>query len=190
MGLDKMCLHQTRLIFTVIAMEKRLILFRHGKSDWATQFQTDHDRPVASRGIQAAKVMGKLLATAGRVPDSVVTSSALRAKTTAEIAAESGKWTCPIRVTHDLYEATSDQALRVIRQEPDSTDTLMLVGHEPTWSDLTCRLIGGGRVTVPTAILIGIDFELESWSQVAYGLGSLSWLMPPKFFTEGNFSGL
>ncbi|HEY9878126.1 MAG TPA: histidine phosphatase family protein [Leptolyngbyaceae cyanobacterium] len=171
-------------------MEKRLILFRHGKSDWDAQFPADHERPVAERGMRAAEVMGKLLAASGQVPDSVVTSSAVRAKTTAEIAAKAGQWTCPLRVTSDLYEATPDQALRVIRQEPDSTNTLMLVGHEPTWSDLTRKLIGGGQITVPTAVLIGIDFELQSWSQVAFGLGTLAWLMPPKFFTEGNFPDL
>ncbi|HEY9761172.1 MAG TPA: histidine phosphatase family protein [Trichocoleus sp.] len=173
-----------------LPMEKRLILFRHGKSDWDAQFPSDHERPVAKRGIQAAKVMGKLLAAAGQVPDSVVTSSAVRAKTTAEIAAKAGQWSCPMRVTPELYEATSEQALQVIQQEPDSTNILMLVGHEPTWSELTRRLIGGGHVTVPTAVLIAIDFEVNSWVQVTFGSGSLTWLMPPKFFTEGNFPTL
>lgn len=171
-------------------MEKHLILFRHGKSDWATAFQSDHERPVAKRGIKAAKTMGKLLATAGQVPDAVVTSSAVRAKTTAALAAEAGGWNCPLRVTDQLYEATSEQVLDVIQQEPDTTTTLMLVGHEPTWSMLTSALIGGGQVIFPTAAMVRIDFELERWEQVGFGRGQLAWLLIPKFFTEGDFEGL
>ncbi|MBD2258670.1 histidine phosphatase family protein [Pseudanabaena sp. FACHB-2040] len=171
-------------------MEKHLILFRHGKSDWAAEFQRDHERPVAKRGIKAAKAMGKLLAAAGQVPDSIVSSSAVRAKTTAELAAEAGGWGCPLRVTDQLYEATPEEVMTVIQQEPDTTRTLMLVGHEPTWSELTGRLIGSGRVLFPTAAMVRIDFELSSWEQIAFGLGQLVWLIPPKLFTEGDFEGV
>ena len=33
-------------------MDKRLLLFRHGKSDWAADFDSDHERPLAKRGRQ------------------------------------------------------------------------------------------------------------------------------------------
>ena len=167
-------------------MEKSLILFRHGKSDWAAAFQSDHERPVAKRGIKAAKTMGKLLAAAGQVPAAIVTSSALRARTTAELAAEAGSWNCPMRITDELYESTPERVLEVIRQEPDTTNTLMLVGHEPTWSGLTGRLTGGSQVVFPTAAMVRIDFDLSGWDQIAFGRGQLVWLLPPKLFTEGE----
>lgn len=168
-------------------MGKQLILFRHGKSDWEGDFGNDHERPVAKRGIKAAKVMGRLLTKAAQQPDAIITSSAARARTTIEIAAQTGHWSAPIRITDSLYEASPAQVLEVIHQEPDTTERLMLVGHEPTWSELTSHLIGGGRIGVPTAALVGIEFELDAWSKVEYGLGLLFWLMPPRFFTDGDF---
>lgn len=168
-------------------MKKQLILFRHGKSDWNTETSADHDRPVAKRGIKAAKVMGRLLTLAHRAPDSVVTSSAVRARTTVELAAEAGNWTCPIRVTDDLYEATPAKVLQVMHQEPDTTHTLLFAGHEPTWSEMAARLIGGGNIEFPTAAMACIGFEIPSWTAANFGAGTLQWFLRPKFFTEGDF---
>ena len=168
-------------------MTKRLILFRHGKSDWDTPFGTDHERPVAKRGVKAAKAMGQFLAKAGQLPDAIVTSSAVRAQTTVEIAMEAGRWRCPCQVTDDLYEATSQQVLGVIQQQADTAQTLLLAGHEPTWSTLTAHLMGGGQVNVPTAAMVCLEFEVDRWEQVEFGLGYLAWLVPPKLFTQGDF---
>lgn len=168
-------------------MTKRLILFRHGKSDWEANFQADHERPVAKRGIKAARVMGKLLAIAHQCPDSVVTSSAVRAKTTVELAAQAGDWQCPIRVTSDLYEAQPAAVLAIIQAEPDTTKTLLLAGHEPTWSTVSSRFIGGGSLDFPTAGMVCIEFDVSHWQQVCFGCGTLNWMLHPKFFTEGEF---
>ena len=169
-------------------MGKRLILLRHGKSDWKADFQNDHARPLAKRGIKAAKTMGKLLATAEQVPDTVITSSAVRAHSTVKLAVQSGKWGCPIQVTDALYGADAATVLAVIQQVPDSIQTLLLAGHEPTWSHLTLRLMGGGQIHFPTATMVRLDFDVDSWTQVAYGQGTLIWLLPPRLFTEGKFN--
>lgn len=167
-------------------MTKHLIFFRHGKSDWDATFSRDHDRPVAERGIVAAKTMGKLLAAMGKVPDLAITSSAVRARTTLELAVNAGAWNCPTAVTEDLYEVDVGQVIRFIHQQSNSCESLMLVGHEPTWSDTTSYLIGGGTVRVPTAAMVCLEFEVETWTQVEYGRGTLLWLLPPKLFTQAK----
>ncbi|MBD2106269.1 histidine phosphatase family protein [Nodosilinea sp. FACHB-13] len=164
-------------------MTKQLILFRHGKSDWNVGNGRDRDRPVAERGIIAAKTMGKLLAAAGKVPDLAITSSAVRARTTLEIAMEAGHWPCPMSVTDDLYEASIDQVLQVIYAVPDHHRSLMLVGHQPTWSDAASFFLGGGIVHMPTAAMVCLEFEITTWSQIDYGRGTLLWLLPPRLFT-------
>ena len=73
---------------------KTLILFRHGKSDWNTDYAADHDRPLAKRGRNAAATMGAMLARIEQVSDRVLTSSAVRARETVELAAEAGGWKC------------------------------------------------------------------------------------------------
>ncbi|SVD23980.1 uncharacterized protein METZ01_LOCUS376834, partial [marine metagenome] len=55
---------------------RSVIMFRHGKSDWDADYGPDHDRPLAKRGIKAAKKMGKYLAGLDQVPHIVVSSTA------------------------------------------------------------------------------------------------------------------
>ncbi|MFH7242270.1 MAG: SixA phosphatase family protein [Spirulina sp.] len=165
-------------------MTKHLILFRHGKSDWEASFNRDHDRPVAERGQRAAQTMGRWLAAVDRVPSLAITSSAVRAKTTLELAMAAGPWDCPTQVTSDLYEATVDTVLGVIQRQSDTYHSLMLVGHEPTWSDTLTYLMGGGTVRMPTAAMACLGFEVDHWAQVGQGRGTLLWLMPPKLLTS------
>ena len=171
-------------------MEKQLILFRHGKSDWTADWQADHNRPLAKRGIKAAKTMGRLLTAAAQVPNAVITSSAVRAASTVELAAKAGGWDCPIEVTDALYAADPAQVLTEIQQVSDAIQTLLLAGHEPTWSTLAARLIGGGQIRFPTAAMVRIDFDVNAWNQVDFGRGALIWLLQPKFFTQGKFNPL
>lgn len=166
-------------------MTKRLLLFRHGKSDWTASYGRDHDRPVAQRGVMAAKTMGEQLTAMGQVPEFALTSSAVRARTTLELAHQAGDWDCLTAVTGELYEATVAQVIGVIRQQPDQYPSLMLVGHEPTWSE-TIAYLGGGTVRMPTAAIACLEFDISRWSQVDQGRGTLLWLLPPKLFTQAK----
>jgi phosphohistidine phosphatase len=163
---------------------KTLILFRHGKSDWDSTYEADFDRPLARRGRKAARRMGRFLSDIGLVPDSVVASSALRARDTADLAASEGGWRADIRTTPVLYESTPDVVLDLIRAEPGSTNVLLLVGHEPTWSETAGRLIGNGHLRVPTAAMVCITFDLDDWALAGFGSGELAWLITPKMITN------
>ncbi|GIV60715.1 MAG: phosphohistidine phosphatase [Rhodothermaceae bacterium] len=160
---------------------KTLLFFRHGKSDWEAAYDHDHERPLAKRGRKAARRMGRFLAGIEQYPDAVITSSAVRARTTLELAAKAGAWpACPVRVTRALYEAAPDDLLREVRQETDDTGRLMLVGHEPAWSQTISAFIGGGTLRFPTAALARIDLNVAHWADAAFGQGTLIWLVIPK----------
>ena len=159
---------------------RSLILFRHGKSDWNASFASDHERPLANRGKEAALCMGRLLSQTGQVPQLAVSSSALRARATLQLAVRAGRWHCPMRVEDALYGNSVDGILNWIKSLDDNPESLLLTGHEPTWSELAGRLIGEGNVRVPTATMLRIDFEIEDWRQIKSGRGQLKWLIPPK----------
>lgn len=167
---------------------KSLILLRHGKSDWKDEGLPDQERPLARRGLKSAKAMGLFLGKALQRPDSAVTSAAVRARSTLQEVFRGGGWQCPFRVTDALYEADPEHVLEEIRQEPDATETLLLVGHEPAWSHLASRLIGGGTVAVPTGCALRIDLDVSSWKDVDFGGGKLAWLLPPRLFTDGEIA--
>lgn len=159
---------------------KSLLLLRHGKSNRDTPNQIDHDRPLARRGRRAASMMGRYLAALAEVPDLVCSSSAIRARDTAQRAAEAGDWPCRIEVSESLYHASPDQVLDVARKTDPAVARLLLAGHEPTWSVLAGRLIGAASVRFPTAAIARIDLAIENWREADYGKGTLIWLVTPK----------
>jgi phosphohistidine phosphatase len=120
----------------------RLLLMRHAKSAWEADTD-DHGRPLNRRGTGAARTMGHLLTAIGEVPDLVVTSSAVRAHTTALLAAEAGGWEANVHVESDLYLPDVDTVLDVVGRVGRGVGRVMLVGHEPAWGAVVARLTGG-----------------------------------------------
>ena len=173
---------------------KRLILFRHGKSDWHAPYGSDPERPLNQRGVRAAETMGRLLARTGLAPDHAIASSAVRARTTLELAHSAGDWECSTEWSDALYGTTAGGALAVAAVAPAGCVSLMLVGHEPTWSQLA-RHLTGGHVTVKTATVIGIDLPIDLPSMALQTMvravtiaihtrGSLAVVLQPRNFTD------
>lgn len=154
-----------------------LLIMRHAKSDWDAPFGHDAERPLAERGIRAAGRMGKFITDAGMTPDAAIASPAVRARTTLELAAQAGAWTCPIGVEPGIYGGSPGSILDLIRAQV--AETVIIVGHEPTWSTLTGRLIGTARVRFPTAAVACIGF-VSPWSATDFGRGELQWFVPPR----------
>jgi phosphohistidine phosphatase len=163
---------------------KRVLLLRHGKSDWDSDTGDDRDRPLAKRGQRAARVMGRLLTRSALVPDVAVTSSAVRARVTLELAMKAGGWDCPVQVSEALYGEGPYAVIDEIGRQSDEATTLLLVGHEPTWSETLGLLVGGGRHRVPTGALAGIDLDIERWADVGPGAGQLAILFPPRLIAD------
>ena len=161
---------------------KTILLLRHGKSDWGTP-APDHERPLAKRGRKAAALVGRFLARAGELPDVVITSSALRARDTVDRAIRAGAWERPVSVRDALYESSLEAVLAEIRGQDDAVQSVLLAGHEPTWSELASGLCGGARLRLPTAAVARIDVGVERWQEVEPGRGELVWLLTPKLLS-------
>jgi len=168
-------------------MSKRIFIYRHGKSDWAAAYGSDHDRPLAQKGIESAKTMGRVLRLSGQVPELVITSSATRAKQTLEISKEEGKWKCEVTENKLLYYGSYEEIFKLLKNLSDKYSSVMLVGHEPKCSNLTSHLIGGGVLTFKTATMARIDFIIDEWSMLHPGGGELRWMQNPSLYTKGDF---
>lgn len=163
-----------------------LILMRHAKSDWEASFELDARRPLSARGRAAADTMGRVLTAAGRVPDFILTSPAVRAFTTAEMAAAAGGWSAEVMVVDDLYGGGPADVLAAVKAVPGPSIRVLVVGHEPTWSETVSVLAGGGRVRMPTAAAAGLETLVSSWEAIGPGTCRLRWLLPPRLFTDGT----
>ena len=124
--------------------------------------------------------MGRALTALDQVPDQIVSSTALRARDTVARAANAGGWTSPVVTTRRLYEASPSGVLEVVSGLDENVDRVLLAGHEPTWSELTGSLVGGAQVRFPTAALARIDLEIDRWTVVRFGAGTLVWLLTPR----------
>ena len=93
---------------------KNLLVMRHAKSDWGVASGGDHDRVLARRGIKAARKVGRFLTESGTIPDLILSSTAVRALTTAELANEAGEWGCTIVTNRDLYASDPDRVIEAI----------------------------------------------------------------------------
>ena len=164
---------------------KTVMLLRHGKSDWGSDTGDDRDRPLAKRGQRAARVMGELLGGGGLAPDAAITSPAVRARTTLELAMKAGGWMCPVQVSEALYGEGPHAVLEEVAKLPGDVTRVLLVGHEPTWSEITGLLVGGGNHRVPTGALVAIDLDVDTWADAAPGQGQLAFLLPPRLL-EGE----
>ncbi len=171
------------------AQVKRIYVLRHGKSDWSSEYAADHDRPLKGRGVRAARLMGRFLAATGREPDVVVSSSAVRAITTARLAAEAGNWGCDVRVEPSLYGASRARVLQEIRSLDATIDSVLVAGHQPTCSDVVGSLIGSAEIRFPTAAMACIDVPTARWDAVEFGRGFLVWLVTPKLLAGAGFNG-
>ncbi len=147
---------------------KTLMVSRQAKSSWKDECLSDHDRPLNGRGERAAPRMGKLIRQEGLTPDVIVCSTAVRAKRTAELAAESSGFSGRFHFLDDLYLATASAALNLVRQLPDELSIAMLVAHNPGLEDLVQRF-SGIPIMMPTAALAHIRFPYDTWSLVAPG---------------------
>lgn len=161
---------------------KRLVVFRHGKSDWYAPSPSDHDRPLNKRGRRSARTMGVVLAEANQAPQHIISSTATRARTTAELARTAGDWSSTLELTDQLYGTSVDGALQVVAGSDPDIDHLMLVGHEPTWSALVAHLTGAS-VQIKTATVVAIDLLLNGWGRAETARGEIAYVLQSRLFT-------
>lgn len=153
------------------------LLMRHAKSDHPTGV-ADVDRPLATRGVRDAAAVGRAITGFGAAPDTILTSPAVRARTTAELAKQAGGWSAPVRVIEDLYDGGVRAVLEAIAAAGGGR--VLAVGHEPTWSMATEALIGGGSITMVTAAVACI----ESHGGPEVGRGRLRWMIHPRLLAD------
>lgn len=159
---------------------KTLLVLRHAKSSWKDQSLSDHDRPLNTRGKQDAPRMGALIRKADLVPDLIISSSAKRARKTAQAVSEAGGYEDEIVYTRNLYHAWADQFVSELSKISDDFDCVMVVGHNPGMEDLI-EEISGEWVRMPTAALAQIELKINHWSDIALdGEGELANIWLPK----------
>ena len=160
---------------------RRLILMRHAKSDWS-HGNSDHDRPLNPRGRGAAEALGNWLRTEGLLPDAVLCSTAARTRETCALL--NLPESCAVEHLRQLYLAEPDEIIATLRQRA-SGDTLLLVAHNPGIAAAAALLLQqtpnqGAFDRYPSGATTVMDFDIDSWADLAPGTGTLHAFTVPK----------
>ena len=161
---------------------KSVILFRHGKSDWDAKYDSDHDRPLAKRGIRDAKRMGKFLSKRSEVPELILSSTALRTMETTKLAIETGNWDVDVELEKKIYGASLEEIINIIKSQDNKYNSICLVGHEPILSTIITLIDNKKKIKFPTATMARISCFTSDWKRVLLEPDKckLDWFYKPK----------
>jgi phosphohistidine phosphatase len=160
---------------------KTLIIVRHGKSSWAYPDLEDFYRPLKPRGINDAFAIGEELLQQDVFPDLILSSPAIRAMNTAIIIARKLDFPLQrIRANEGIYEASTYQLLQLIGNVENTIETLMIFGHNPSFTSLINQLQSESLYNLPTCGVFAIELPINAWSEVVSSKGTKLFSLFPK----------
>jgi phosphohistidine phosphatase len=165
---------------------KTLYILRHAKAERDSASGRDFDRPLAERGWNDARAIGREMRRRGLDPDAVAASPAKRAAETLA-AVEEGHGAVPASYDRRIYDASADALLDIVREADDEAKRLLLVGHNPGFQLLLLRLTAddpqGLRESAgekfPTAALAVVELPVDEWRKVKEGAGQITAMIRP-----------
>jgi phosphohistidine phosphatase len=162
------------------------MLLRHGKSDWHVGASGDFSRPLAKRGEEASKRIGRWLLDHDLLPEYIISSPATRASRTADnVCAVTGIAESALSTDERLYLADVSSLLEVIHQCLPAAGSLMIVGHNPGLEELLEYLcddpapVPANEKLMPTASLALLQFN-GAWSELTADSACLQRLVRPR----------
>ena len=169
-------------------MKRTLLILRHAHAAGERGGADDFDRPLSARGERDAAEAGAELRARGRSPDLILCSPARRTRATAQAVLDA-LWEPPaaprpgaVRYEPELYNAPLPVLMRFVRECPEQTGCLLLVGHNPGLDDLLEHLAdeppprkANGKL-MTTAALACLETDAP-WSGLGQGGAHLTALL-------------
>jgi phosphohistidine phosphatase len=152
----------------------RLYFLRHGIAEDRRPDLPDARRRLTPEGIDEMKAVGRGMKALGLKFDAILTSPLLRARETAEIAADALGAREVLREEPLLASGAGFSDVIRSLEGTGGRAHVLLVGHEPDFSEAVSELIGGGAVRMKKAALACVDA-----SALRPGAGELRWLLEP-----------
>ena len=164
---------------------KNLYLTRHAKSSWSNPGLADIERPLNGRGKKAAPLMGKLIVDKGEKPELLISSPANRAFSTAKVfASVMGLHETDVLIKDTIYGAGVHQLLNLVQDVDDLYNSIMLFGHNPTFTSFGNMVSGENIMNIVTCGVVRIDFEFSSWKNIDFNSGRMIYYEYPKKYTD------
>ena len=150
---------------------KNLYILRHAKSSWDDFTLKDFDRPLSTRGIQDAELMGNYFKSKRKVLDLVLSSPSKRTEETLEHFFI--KTSQNIIFNESIYHSSEQNIYSVIKDVEKNINSLMIVGHNPSMHEFSESFSGQFIEKFSTCSLASFEFE-DEWINVCENLGTLT----------------
>jgi phosphohistidine phosphatase len=166
-----------------------LTLLRHAKSSWDDAIARDFDRPLNKRGEKAARVMGLWVKREGLTFDHVVASPAVRVIDTIDEFVKGSGIRIDANWDRRIYLASSATLMDVLRDQPDSARSVLMVGHNPGMEDLVFDIVpedSGSPLRAivwekyPTGAIARMELGIDRWADVDHKCGKLTHFIRPR----------
>lgn len=161
---------------------KQLILSRHAKTEVIRYDISDFERNLTNRGINDSALVSSHLFDKGIQTDLIISSTANRAIATARLFAHRFNIELDQIVQIDqLYDGFSTQEfLEMLQKKAGQHERVWVFGHNPDIASWASKLLDEGYLNVPTGTAIGIEFDVENWSDIDARSGKLAHYTTPK----------
>jgi phosphohistidine phosphatase len=162
-----------------VDQRRTLFVLRHAQTEDSRPGSRDSERRLTPDGERDAQQVGAHLRNQGIKIDTVLCSSAVRARQTFELL-ELGDQLNPARVeiADRFYNAGGDTLMNAVRELPEDCQVALLIGHAPGAPSLVHELtdpatsnpeaVNAIESRFPAAALAQLEFEGD-WSQVDSG---------------------
>lgn len=154
---------------------KALLLMRHGKSSWK-DVKKDEDklRPLTKKGEKDVEKMSELLEEKDILPQIILTSTAKRARETANVFLDQ----CCEEITYialdALYLAEPPTVINALKTTPDQAERVIVIGHNPGLEGLLQHLTGEVE-SLPTSSIAYLELPIEHWSDLSMETHAGKW---------------
>lgn len=136
----------------------------------------DEKRPLDSDGVQQCTQMGRILSSMEVGVDAIISSPLKRATQTAALIANEIGYESKLHIENALRPEAKYDHFREMLRDYSKHEAIMVVGHNPNFSDFLGRTIAGGGERAHVDMRKGSVAKVES-KQKKY---VLDWLLTPR----------
>ena len=160
---------------------KTLYIVRHAKSSWNFPELSDEERPLLEKGKKRTRKIINFLQEKDVSVDLIISSHATRALETARIIAHGIGYTVDnIRISQQVYYASADQLYDQFFDLSDDIQSLMIVGHNPAFTNFANHFLDKKIDWLPTSGVVSVTFDTNIWVNLPLAKRKMNFIIYPK----------
>lgn len=145
---------------------KTLYVLRHGEAARENEVVSDYERELTRRGRADVTRAAGALQQRSNLPSLVLSSSAARARQTAELCVQAWPAGVELLLDDELYLAGPESYLAVLALRAADHRAVMVVGHNPGLEVLV-QLLTDHSEHLATASLVELTLPIVAWAELS-----------------------